>query len=173
MKRAGCIALMALSSCGPTNDKPPEPPKRASAEERILSVGRTWQESTRSEGFINDAEIAFMRATDKVSLRFEDGSRTALADVEREELIRTPAGREYHCTVSGAVKAVVKFSWRGDEAAMMVKVPASTHRRVCKETGFPRAARQFEPLNAIYVLRGDRLVAVDPPTSRSSLIPSD
>ncbi|MBI5531104.1 MAG: hypothetical protein HY898_00210 [Deltaproteobacteria bacterium] len=173
MKGAWLILLVALPCCGSGNEKPPEPPKRASAQERILSVGKSWQEGTRSEGYVNTADIAFLRTTDKFTLHLTSGKSTGTVDLEREELIRTPQGREYHCTVTGAVQAVVKFSWRGEEAAVAVRVPASTHPRSCRENGYPSPSKQFDAVNAIYVLRGDQLVAVEPQTLRSSLLPAD
>jgi hypothetical protein len=173
MKGVWLILLLALPGCGPGNDKPPEAAKHASAQEHILNVGKSWQEGTRSEGYLNTADIAFLRATEKFTLHLVSGAPTATVDLEREELIRTPQGREYHCTVAGAVQAVVKYSWRVGEAAITLRVPASTHPRACRENGYANPAKQFDAVNAVYVLRGDQLVSVEPQTFRSSLLPSD
>jgi len=60
-----------------------------------------------------------------------------------------------------------------DEAVVIVRAPAASLQRRCKEPGFPLTSKRIPELNATYVLRGDRLVAIEPVTLRSSLLPVD
>lgn len=167
------LVVGMLVGCGGAQEQGPEPPKKVRAEDRILLVGTSWQEATQSKGFPGQPDIAFMQATDKMTVHLKAGARTALVDLEREELLRTPQGQEFHCTVTGAIQAAVKYAWKLEEPALVLRVPSATLRRACKEPGFPNASKAFDALNATYVLRGDRLVAIDPPTLRSALLPSD
>jgi len=168
-----CLLAVSVLGCGGGQEKGPDSPKKADAQERILTVGAAWQEATQTEGYPNQPEIAYLRATDRMTMRFRQGSREALVELEGDELIRTPQGREYHCKVDGAVRGTAKFAWRLEEATVAVHVPAAMLRRACREPGYPTAAKRFAALDATYVLRGDRLVAIDPPTFRSALLPSD
>ena len=151
----------------------PTPIKPLTAEERILTIGATWGETTRTEGYVSDAEVAFIRADDRFAVHLTAHASTALVDIERTELIRTPQGREYHCKVRGAVQSIVKYAFRLDEPRVEIRIPSVALPRTCDQSGFSQPTRQFEALNATYALRGDRLLAIDPPTYRSSLLPSD
>ena len=167
------LVVGMLVGCGGAQETGPEPPKKVRAEDRILLVGTSWQEASQSKGFPNQADIAFMQTTERMTVHLKAGARTALVDLEADELLRSPQGREYHCTVTGSVQASVKYAWKLEEPALVLRVPAATLRRSCKEPGFPNPSKRFDALNATYVLRGDRLVAIDPPTLRSALLPSD
>ncbi len=172
-----CTAIAAAVAtaigCGASREPESENLKPITPEERILSIGKTWQESTRSERFVSEADVAFIRAEDRFRIHLTQRSRGCLVDIERDELIRTPQGREFHCQVRGAVQAIVSYSWRVEEARMDLRMPAVALRRTCTEPGFSLATKQFDDLNATYALRGDQLVAIAPATLRSSLIPSD
>ena len=174
----GCALLLAAMSipawgCGPKNEPPPPPPKQASAEDRIRLVGKAWREMSQTEAYLQDKDVAWMRATDQLTVHLGNGGPTGLVDIERTELMRTPYGTEYHCTVAGAVQAALKFEWRMDEAVVTVRAPAAVLQRRCREAGFPIPSKQSPAIDITYVLRGDRLVAIDPPTLRSSLLPVD
>jgi hypothetical protein len=166
-------ALSVLSGCGPKNETPPPPPKQASPEDRIRLVGKAWREMTQTEAYLQDRDVAWMRATDQFTLHLGQGGVSAIVDFERTELMRTPFGTEYHCTVAGSVQAALKYEWRMGEAVLTVRAPQAVLKRRCKEPGFPIATKKSPALDVTYALRGDRLVAIDPPTIRSSLLPVD
>lgn len=170
---AVCLLGLVCNACGGGGEAPPPPPKRLTAEERILQVGKTWEETTLAEGYLNEPDITFLRATDRMTLQLQQGARVALATFDRKELIRTPQAREFHCKVSGVAQAAVNFAWRVNEASLTVRVPAVSLRRACNESGYPHPTRVIDQLSAVYVLRGDRLVAVDPSTLHSVLLPGD
>jgi hypothetical protein len=142
-------------------------------EERILTVGKAWRETTQTEGYINQSDVAFMRVTDQITLMLEPSSLSAMLDIERKELLRSPEGREFHCTVTGAVQVAVSYESRMKEATVSVRMPQSTLPRRCKEDGFSKHFKEFPGFSATYALRGDRLLAIEPITLRSSLIPVD
>ncbi len=160
-------------ACGNKPEPEPPPAKHVGPDDRILVVGKSWREMTQSEGFINEPDVAFMRVKDTFTLHLEPGAPTALVDVDRDELLRSPDGREFHCKVEGAIKASVSFSWRMDEAVLSVRIPEAAIPRKCKERGFTRPFKQLPALSASYALRGDQLVAIEPITLRSSLLPAD
>lgn len=176
---AGSTLVVALLcgfgalACKRPPPAPPPQPATFGPEERILTVGKAWREMTQSEGFVNQADVAFMRVTDQFTLHLESGSLTGLVDIERKELLRSPDGREFHCTVSGAVKVSVKYDTLLDEARVSMHMPESTLPRKCREKGFAKHFKEFPGLSATYALRGDQLIAVEPVTLRSSLIPVD
>jgi hypothetical protein len=160
-------------ACGNKPEPEPPPAKHVGPDDRILVVGKSWREMTQSEGFINEPDVAFMRVRDTFTLHLEQGASTALVDVDRDELLRSPDGREFHCKVAGAIKASVSFAWRMDEPVLSVRVPEASIPRKCKERGFTRPFKQLPALSASYALRGDQLVAIEPITLRSSLLPAD
>ena len=164
------VALL-LCGCGPKNEPPPQAPKHASAEERIRLVGTAWREMSQTEAYLEQKDVAWMRATDQFTLHLGERGLTGLVDIQRTELMRTPQGTEYHCTVAGAVQAALTFEWRMEQPIVTVRAPSAVLRRRCKEPGFPIPTKQSPALNVTYALRGDRLVAIDPPTLQSSLLP--
>ncbi len=167
------VVVLGGWSCGPKRTAPPPAPPKVSAEERIITVGKAWREMTQTEGFVNQSDVAFIRVTDKFTLHLNPGSKTALVDIRRNELIRSPNGREFHCKVQGAIRATVDFAWRMEEATVSVQMPSAALPRTCRERGFNRAFKQFPALSATYALRGDQLMAIEPRTLRSTLLPSD
>jgi hypothetical protein len=169
----GLLSGLGSIACGGKDKPPPPPPEKLGPEERILSVGKAWREMTQTEGFVNQPDVAFIRVTDQFTLHLKPGSRTALVDIDRNELIRAPDGREFHCKVEGAVRSSVKYAWRMEEASVSLYMPGASLPRKCRERGFTRAFKQFPGLTATYALRGDQLIAIDPVTLRSSLLPAD
>lgn len=169
----GILASAIAPGCGGKPKAPPPPPKVVGPEDRILVVAKAWREMTQTEGFLNQPDVAFMRVTDQFTLHLKPESPTALVDIHRNELLRSPDGREFHCTVKGAVRAAVSYAWRVDEPVVSVHMPEASLPRECKERGFTRPFKRFPALTATYALRGDQLVAVEPVTLRSSLLPAD
>lgn len=167
------LVSTVLTACRGAERPPEQPQTRYSPRARIEQVGHSWHETTLSEGFLSDPDVAFARATDTFRINLTAQRSVALVDLDREELFRTRDGRELHCRVRGAVAASVAFAWRLDEATMTIHMPASSLPRRCKESGFNRPTKRFSALDATYALRGDQLVAIQPITLRSSLIPSD
>ena len=168
-----CFAITGGASCRKKEAPPPPPPQKLGPEERIMQVGKAWREMSQTEGYVNEVDVAFIRVNDQLTLHIKPSSRTALVDVDRTELIRTPDGHEYHCKVEGAVRAAVRYEWRMEEASVSVRMPSANLPRACRERGFARPFKQIPDLVATYVLRGDQLVAVEPITLRSVLLPVD
>jgi len=166
------VAVGGLS-CRKKEAPPPPPPAKLGPEERITQVGKAWREMMQSEGYVNQPDVAFIRVNDQFTLVIKPGSRTALVDVDRTELIRSPDGREFHCKVEGAVRAAVSYAWRMEEASISVHMPTANLPRACRESGFSRPFKEVPGISATYVLRGDQLVAVEPITLRSVLLPVD
>lgn len=170
---ATLLCGFVIAACGVKQQAPPPPPKQVGPEERILAVGKAWREMTQTEGFVNQADVAFIRVTDQFTLHLQPGSSTALIDINRNELIRSPDGREFHCIVQGTVQGAVDYAWRMDEASLSLRMPSAALPRKCRERGFTRAFKQFPGINATYALRGDQLMAIEPVTLRSALLPVD
>jgi hypothetical protein len=169
----GSLAVLCMVACSGAPPPPPPKLKPITPEERILSVAKSWQEFTRAEGYLSEEDIAFMRTNDRFQLHLQSGSHTALVDIERDELIRTPQGREFHCKLRGAVQSVVHYVWTLDEARLELRMPPASVPRSCQEQGFARPSKQIDALNAVYALRGDRLLSVEPATLHSILLPAD
>lgn len=169
------VLLGALGSvnCGPKLDADSANTQHATADDRIRIVAKSWIETSKTEAFLADPEVAWMHSDDQFLVHLGARGRTGIIDVERNEVIRLRSGSEYHCKVSGAVQASFHFAWRTEEATVTVRAPATVLERRCKERGFARLSKQVPEVNATYALRGDRLVAIDPPTLRSALIPAD
>jgi len=167
------LGIASAGACGGKQEPPPPPPKKVGPQEKILNVARAWREMTKTEGFVNQPDVAFMRVTDQFTLHLKPGSKTAIVDIERRELLRSPDGREFHCKVEGAIRSAVKYAWRLEEAAISVHMPSAALPRKCQEPGFSKAFKTFPTLSATYALRGDQLIAVEPVTLRSSLLPAD
>jgi hypothetical protein len=169
---AAWLAL-GLASCAGAPPAPPPETKKQTPEDRVLLVGKTWQETVQTEAFPNEGEVSFVRSVEKVELRLKAGSRDAALGVEREELLRTSDGRQLHCRSEGSGRAAVRYLVRLGEAAVAVRAPRTALRRACKEGGFDHPPKPFEPFETLYVLRGDRLVSVEPAGARSVLLPMD
>ncbi len=164
---------MLMAGCSGADKKPPPAPKTESSLDRIIAVGKSWTETNKAEGFIDDSDIAFIRTTDQFVLRLKEGSRIGLVEITREELMRTRDGREFHCEVVGVVQASLRSDWKVGEPTLRVMTPEASLRRKCREPGINRPIKQFSPIDVTYVLRGDRLIAIEPARSRSSLLPGD
>lgn len=174
--RFACTLLFLASflfGCGGKGEPPLPPSKPFGPDERILVVANSWRESTQSEGYLHEPDVAYMRVKDTFTLHLEEKSLTALVDVNRVELLRNPEGREFHCKVTGAIKASVTYAWLNGEPTVAVNVPPASLPRRCKESGFSRLSKQFPALSATYALRGDQLIAIEPITLRSALLPAN
>jgi hypothetical protein len=172
--RAVAVALVAIAiaGCGGDEAKPRPVVPREDPSAPVRRVSQRWFELVEEEGFLSNDPMGVVSYEVKVNRRVELGEGAKAAEsVEREELFRMTTGKEFHCKSKGALPAEVTYTWKNGEVHVLLDRGAGQLPRDCAEPGFPVPAKEVRRARTLFVLRGDRLVAIEPATARSVLLP--
>lgn len=176
MRRARFVAppivAATLAACGGSS-APPTVAKRETPAEHIHRIGTVWEERTAADGFMSPpSDIDRFRIESRMELTIGDPAATTAKElVERTETFTMRNGRTYHCSATASTTARVAYAWRGTQPELRLDSPAVLLARRCAEPGYPYPEKRLDPATVTFVLRDDRLVAVEPPLAKSVLVP--
>jgi hypothetical protein len=160
-----------LSACG---GAPPPPPVIAheTAGDHIARIGTVWEERTAAEGFMSPpSDLSTFRIESTATITIDPTAPSAKQTVGRTERFTMRSGQVFHCTSEATVVSSTSYAWREGEATLTLGTPSVTLQRRCDEQGYPHPEKRLEAATMQYALRGDRLVAIVPPLSKSVLLP--
>lgn len=128
--------------------------------------------TTETQGFMqhDPLGVASFRVSEEVTFAFGPGVE-AQRRIVRAEVFGMVSGEELHCTVKGALPLVVRSFWNAREVRVLLESHGGRLPRTCEGGKLPLEVREVPALSALYALREDRLVPIEPPTLHDVLLP--
>lgn len=168
----GALAALLAVGCGGPAQPSETPVLEEDPADAVLRIGSVW-ESRGSEKALHSAPnpIAIQSALVVDRLELARGAAEAVETFEVEEKFQMRSGEAYRCRARAAVPVRVHFGRRDGEPALQVARPAAHAVRACDPPGFPQPERAFPEWTARFVLTGDQLVGIAPPTEQRTFLP--
>lgn len=161
-----CVVLVPACGGGQKKAKPVE---RQTAADEILRIAAHWTSVVPEQGLLSPPSAVSMFQKSRAShiVLSRSGGRETLVI---EEDLQLRAGGEVHCSTKVENELSVRYGRRHDEAAVEITRPAIHTPRAC--SGFhPEGALNEAAKTALFVLRADTLVAVEPPLEKRKYLP--
>jgi len=164
------VLLVTLGfGCGGGNQKPEPKAARLTAADEILAIASQWSSAVPEQGLMSppDPVSSFKHTwTSRLTLSKNSGQETLTVD----EHVQLRAGGTVDCSTQIKHDVSVRFGHRAGEAAVEIQRPALSTPRTCQGT-HPEGVLTQNASAALFVLRADTLVAVDPPLEKRKYLP--
>ncbi len=151
-----CFAI----SCGKREQEPDTPVKKETAADQILRISSSWSSTLIEKSLLSPpSPINVLRVTRQSDVRLErEHAQETLTISEQLEL---RSGRTVECSTEFEHELHIRFGRKGGHAAVELVRPPLSGTRNC--TGSHPQPTISEPTRrALFVLRSDELVAVEP-----------
>jgi len=171
--RAG-LAAAALIAGGCKGDKPAvvAPVRHETPADAIRRVGEAWSATELLKGLrSHPSPIAVYRTQAKSTVRFAAGKDWTQEHLEIDEAFEMRDGTRYVCHAEGKIRVDLVFGRRHGEPAVEMCRPATRLARACEPPGFPDPEVALPETRARFRLKGDRLLAFDPPVEKRVYLP--
>jgi hypothetical protein len=168
----GLIGLSFVIGCGGDAPVAQAPVRQLTPEEEILTLGTTWEARYQENGLRSEpSKISVFALNGLSALDLVQGKPVAHESVVMEETFKMRDGRQFGCRAEGVLQVQVRYFRKGDEPAVELTRPDVALARHCDQPGFPEPMVGAGNSKSSYVLRGERLMAFDPPLEKRSYIP--
>ena len=139
-----------------------------------MRVAATWEARWAEQGFLTaPSPISLFDQRISSRLTFTRGGKTARESLAFDGTFKLQNGTPYSCRAQSEGTVTVKFGDRAGEAAVeLTRAPLRLARK-CDKAGFPEPELRVPKTTGRFALRGDKLVAFDPPTERREYLPAD
>jgi len=161
-KLAATVALSVslLNACGGDKKEHVAPVKMQTAAEEVLRIGETWASVTPEKGILSPpSKISVFETHSTSELRLAKEGGTEVLQIAEEIKLRT--GEVVRCTTRFEHSVVVRWGRRQGEAAVEITRPQVTGPRNCDGL-HPEGPIAQSSKKALFVLRSDNLVAIEP-----------
>ncbi len=171
--RAGLAAMaFVVGACAGDPSEVVAPVEHETPADAIRRVGEAWAatelvKSLRS----HPSPIAVYRMQAKSTVRFAAGKDWTQEHLEIDEAFEMRDGSQYVCHAEGRPRVDLAFGRRHGEPAVEMRRPATRLARVCEPPGFPDPEAELPETIARFMLKGDQLVAFDPPVEKRVYLP--
>jgi len=172
MKTATVLALslaLCATGCGSAQKQEKTPVARQSSADEILRSSTSWTSGLPEEGILSPpSAISLFKNTWTSVLRLTP--TTAHETLTITENLQLRAGGELHCRTTIDHELGIRYGRRKGEAAVELWRPALNLPRSCDGL-HPEGDIQKTEARALFVLRADTLVAVEPPLEKRKYLP--
>lgn len=137
-------------------------------------MSRAWEAQVQEKGFRTaPSRIAMFETAITSRVTFGAGSRSAKESLRFASSFKLADGRAFQCEARAEMPVQVVFGDHAGEAAVEIRRPALHLTRRCTPADFPEPDLDLPATAARFALRGDRLVAIAPPTDRREYLPAE
>lgn len=165
------MALGALSStaCGGSQKEPPPPIEKESAAQEVLRIGDVWTSIQPEKGILSPpSKISLFRTHRKSELRISENRVVETLTIEEEAQVRD--GPMIRCSTQFNHALGHRWGRQQGQAALELVRPALVGDRHC-DLPHPEGPISEPARRALFVLRSDNLVAVEPVVDQRTYIP--
>ncbi len=160
-----------LSGCKRQAAAEPGVVRAETPADEIMRVGLRWRATEEAKGFNSPpAPISVFDTRVESELRFEPGVKYAVESLKAVENYELRDGSRVNCEAAAQVRSRLRFGRIAGEAVVQVERPAVRLNRRCGGAAAPATAG-LAPSVARFVLRGDQLVAIEPPLEKRVYLP--
>lgn len=165
------VASAIVSACGGA----PEPPPRVAHEDatsHLLRIGTAWSVAGEERGVLEHDPygVVSFRVREETTYAIGPG-RDAKRTIVRDEVFGMASGAELHCSARGTTPVVVRTWWSEREVRVELAAAGGCLARTCTGGELPVKTKDVSPSTAVFALREDRLVPIEPATLHDVLLP--
>lgn len=171
MRAASPILLLslALSACGGKQEGPPPEVKTQTSADEILRLGHHWTSILPDKGILSPpSKISLFRTHRKSELRISENAVFEKLTVEEEVQLRD--GPVITCLTVFEHQVGHRWGRKNGEPALEIVRPALNAVRTCNGP-HPDGPIAEPARRALFVLRSDSLVAVEPVVDKRTYMP--
>ena len=169
-KCAVAIVSLALISCG--GNKKADAPKaeKLTAADEILRIGNLWTNVHPEKGILSPpSKISLFRTFRKSELRMSE--RTILERLIIEEEAELRDGTKIRCLAQFEHQVAHRWGHHNGGAAVEITRPSLHTARSCEGGMHPEGPLSEPAKKALFVLRSDNLVAIEPALDQRTYTP--
>lgn len=162
-------SLLLLTSCGPKEDAARPPVQMMTAADEILRIGEQWASSHAEKAILSPPSKISLSNTIVRSQLFLD-QNTARERLTIQEEVTLRSGGTILCETSFEHGLRLKWGRKQGEAAIKLQRPSLSGPRACNGP-HPEPIISRPGAEALFVLRSDELIPVEPPLEKRRYIP--
>ena len=164
------IVSLALGACGGNKEADAPPVEKQTAADEILRIGNLWTNVQPEKGILSPpSRISLFRTFRKSELRMSEGSIFERLSIEEEAELRD--GTKITCLTQFEHQVGHRWGHHSGEAAVEIVRPALSSARSCDGLTHPDGPIAEPAKRALFVLRSDNLVAVEPAVDQRTYVP--
>ena len=164
--------VLAVGACAGDPPEVTAPVQHETPADAIRRVGEAWTATELAKGLRSyPSPIAVYRMQAKSTVRFTAGKDWTQEHLEIDEAFEMRDGTRYVCRAEGRTRVDLAFGRRHGEPAVQMRRPATRLERACEPPGFPDPEVELPETTARFKLKGDQLVAFEPPVEKRVYLP--
>lgn len=163
------LSALAFGGCGGKKQEAETPVLRQTARDEILRVGEQWQSVLPEKGLFSPPSPISVFENRRIST-IRLSAEGASEELVLEEQISLRAGGSISCRTVFEHALSMRYGRKQGQAAVELTRPALSGPRSC-DAPHPDGAISEAASRALFVLRADNLVAVEPPLEKRKYIP--
>jgi hypothetical protein len=172
LRKAVTIAMMPLAvlACGGNKNSDTPAVKKQTAADEILRIGNLWTNVHPEKGILSPpSKISLFRTYRKSELRMSEDAIFERLTIEEEAELRD--GTKIRCVTQFEHQVGHRWGHHNGDAAVEIVRPALSATRSCEGAIHPDGPIAEPAKQALFVLRSDNLVAVEPPVDQRTYTP--
>ena len=172
MKRAIIPFLLSLGcvvSCGPSQEAERPPVELQSAADEIMRIGEVWTSAHSEKGILSPpSKISVFTTVVRSEIKLSEHEASEVLLIQEEVTLR--AGGTVLCETRFEHPLRLKWGRRQQEAAVKLSRPPISGPRNCNGP-HPEPIISRGEVTALFVVRSDELIPVEPPLEKRKYIP--
>lgn len=168
---AGGLILLSATviGCAGKTEEAQVPVQKETAADEVLRIGDEWESRVIDKGILSPpSKISVFATTTDSKIELSEAGGTEQLVIKEDIELRS--GATVQCRTEFSHQLQVQWGRRQGRAAVELTRPALSGRRNCQGM-HPEPTLQKDAHRALFVLRSDRLVAVEPPLEDRVYLP--
>lgn len=160
-RAAPALVSLLCSACGGSSQETREPIQQETAADEVLRIGGEWISRVPDKGILSPpSEVSVFSVVTESTIQLSEESASERLVIEENVELRNGDGAQ--CRTEFSHPLQLRWGRRQGEAAVELIRPALNAQRNCRGL-HPEPVLRAEPKRALFILRSDQLVAVEPP----------
>lgn len=156
-------------SCGPSKDAERPQVKVESVADEVLRIGETWSSAHTEKGILSPpSKVSVFTTLVRSEITLKEHGASEVLVIQEEVTLR--AGGTVACETRFEHPLRLKWGRRQGEAAVKLSRPAFQGPRECNGL-HPEPMISRDEVEALFVLRSDELIPIEPPLEKRKYIP--
>lgn len=168
-RRRWLVLSLFAFACGGAKTEVKEPPKSETPADEVLRIAANWVSVQPMNAILSPpSPLSVIRGSIKSNIHLT--KKDAEEELTIVEDIELRGGGKVLCESVFRHPVTIRYGRKGGEAAVELGRPALNGRRTCQGV-HPEPDLVADPLVALFVLKSDQLVAIEPRTDGRTYLP--